>query len=198
MWDCTQRSYHNHGVPRLTALAYPPVQTGCQRSWHVCVSVIARPGALALMSARRSLCRGPALSRSVSGPGQCVRPRRSPALSVSGPGALCVGARWSYEALLSGPGALRVGPHGPSSEPITPIHFPNLQLRLAPSSRSTCHPFPSPPAGPQLRSACHPVGPCAPNPRATHPVRAGPQLKSACHPFSPARSFLPGENFAEL
>ena len=56
---------------------------------------------------RRSLCRGPAV---LGRGGLCIGPLRSlyraPALSVSGPGALCVGARRS----VSGPGALCVGP----------------------------------------------------------------------------------------
>ena len=66
------------------------------------------------VGARRSLCQ--ALALSVSGPGAlCVGPRfRAPTLFVSGPGAVCFGARRSLCRRLalsvSGPGAVCVWP----------------------------------------------------------------------------------------
>ena len=103
-------------------------------SFCVCVSGIARPGSLSLVSAPGTL------SLSVSGPARCVRPRRS----VSGP-ALCVGGRWLYEALIVGPASLCAGPHppwAPSSDPrchsnpcATPFfcHGPPAPIRVPPS-----------------------------------------------------------------
>ena len=96
------------------------------------------------------LCRGPALS--MSGPGRS--PQRSlcrgpcsalsrcslcgaPAVLVSGPGALCVGARRS----LCRP-QLRPACHPSGCGPPASIHVP-----------------PTRSAGPQLRSACHPSSP---------------------------------------
>ena len=71
---------------------------------------LSRPNDLCVR-ARRSLCRGPArgLAQRVWSPECfCIGARRSPTLSVSGPGALrgslCVGTRRFVSACVSGPG----------------------------------------------------------------------------------------------
>ena len=98
------------------------------------------------MGPRRSLCRGSVVF--LSGPGAlCVRAR--PALSVSGPGAPCDGAR-----SVSGRSALCVGP------------WCSLCRGVILQRRSACHPVLrarsfDPPAPSQIRRACHPSSPRA-------------------------------------
>ena len=131
---------------------------------------------------QRSLCRGPSAALSVSGPGAlCVAARRSlcpgPALSVAlcrAPHSLCRGPALS----VSGPGALSLSMlsvsrsvSGSVSGPGTPaaLCVGPRRLSLSVSGPNTCSRF-----------VLGPTPACSSDPR----VR-GPQLKSACHPSGP-------------
>ena len=139
-----------------------------------------RPGsgvgpALAALSV--SCCRSPRLSLSVSGPLSLCR---GPAVYVSGPGDLRVGAR-----------RLALCVRAPA--PCAPLGLSVSVFRWGPAcslSGAWCSQLRS--AGPKPRSACHPSSSRASSsdPRATHPFpiriqSAGPQLRSACRPSSP-------------
>ena len=126
------------------------------------------PGALCSVRTRCSLCRVPALFRSLS---------RATALSVSGPGALCVGPRRS---LCRAPQL---------SRSLCRVLGPAAQIRVfirmssglcAPSVVIRVPPIAS--AGPELGSAWPAWAPSS-NPRATHPVwRAPSSDPRATHP----------------
>ena len=89
---------------------------------------------------------------------------RTPALSVSGPGALCIGPQRSLRRA--------------ACYPIRYTGFvPPIRPRASSSKLHAAHPV-----CPQLGAACHPSGPQA------------PKLNAACPPSSPGRSLFPGEN----
>ena len=143
----------------------------------------------------RDLCWAPALS--VSGPGPlCVGPSMlsvsDPAalsLSVSGPSTLCVGAGalcvGPRHSLCRGPGALCIEPRHSFAVCVGPRH--SLSLFVV---------GPGPAAQVRLIRMSPIRSTRAPN--ACSPIRApssdARQLRSTCHPSSPARSFFPGEN----
>ena len=150
-----------------------------------------RGAALCLSGPWGSLCRGPTLA--VSGPGAlCVGARRSlcrgPALSMSGPGAprrsLSGSVSGRSSLFVSGPGALRVGCRGQRSGacqvPAVSCQAPGAHAPVLRAPSSD--PAGSAPASPQLRS-CKSLSEAlirVPRPGSSSP--ANPQLRSACHP----------------
>ena len=167
-------------------------------------SLVSGPGALSVRAsaalcagAQRSLCQGPALSRCslcrALSPALSVSASALPALSVSGPGgvrvgagALCVGGRrclcrgLARPAHVSGPApppplcpsAASPHPHLASarhlSGPAGPRAQPRIRLR---ELRSTCHP-----------SRCAASAGPGSDPRATHPARRIPFFQEGENP----------------
>ena len=147
------------------------------------------------MSGPSALCRALALCvgarHFVSGPGLLVSGSgRGPAFlsqyclcqvpcSLSGPGALFVGARQSVRPTISvsGPGALCcVGPRRRAL-----ARYPGSACHPAPSGQLRVPPTPAPrPIYLASRAATHPHLRASAQPGTTGPSSAGPQLPSAC------------------
>ena len=130
---------------------------------------------------RRSLCRAPALSRCLCRASALYRSCRSPALcrgpalSVSGPGALCVSGPGALPPLsVSGPDALCVGV-GP---------WPGgLCARLIRFREPRVHPHVTRPVRGPHSDPCHPSGPQGPAQIVVPTIRSSSDLRATLNPL---------------
>ena len=144
---------------------------------------MSEPGALCI-GVRRSLGRGPALSR----------------LSVLGPGGLCIAPQRSLCWAVSGRATFSLFGWPPSSDPRAThpvcgaiLRAPSSRLRVQPNQRAT-HPAPALIRVPPIQPCGRPSAPiCVPPIRSRKPIRVTrrPQAPTRVPPIRPRKSTAP-------